>query len=148
MSGKVVPGAGGSGRGDPGTAVPVPFSYEIPHTRSTTPIPGARIYPMSSPFSRTDTRTGLTRDGRVYAAGSGYLWASRDRGRTWTMRKLPVGTGGGFGILNDDVFIESPGPGAGKPDHGRPSLAPPRPRIRRGTSNFDPAKESTCTALE
>lgn len=105
MSGKVVPGTAGSGRGDPGTAVPVPLSYEIPHTRTTTPIPGARIYPMSSPFSRTDTRTGLTRDGRVYAAGSGYLWASRDQGRTWTMRKLPVGTGGGFGILDDDVFI-------------------------------------------
>ena len=105
MSGKVVPGAAASGRGDQGTAVPVPFSYEIPHTRKTIPIQGARIYPMSSPFSRTDTRTGLTRDGRVFAAGSGYLWESTDRGRTWTMRKLPVGTGGGFGILDDDVFI-------------------------------------------
>lgn len=105
MSGKVVAGGAGSGKGGRGTAVPVPFSYEIPHTRTTTPIQGPRIYPMSSPFSRTDTRTGLTRNGHLYAAGSGYLWASRDRGRTWTMRKLPVGTGGGFGILNGDVFI-------------------------------------------
>ena len=105
MTGRTAAGAARSGSGDHGTAVPVPFSYEIPHTRSTTPIQGARIYPMSSPFTRTDTRTGLTRNGHVYAAGSGYLWASRDRGRTWTMRKLPVGTGGGFGILNGDVFI-------------------------------------------
>ena len=104
-SGKAASGAAGSGRADSGTAVPVPLSYEIPHTRTTTPIQDARIYPMSSPFSRTDTRTGLTRNGHLYAAGSGYLWASRDRGRTWTMRKLPVGTGGGFGILNGDVFI-------------------------------------------
>ena len=88
MSGRTAAGAAGSGSADSGTAVPVPMSYEIPHTRTTTPIQGARIYPMSSPFSRTDSRTGLTRNGHLYAAGSGYLWASRDRGRVLGSRTM------------------------------------------------------------
>ena len=87
------------------TARPLAFAYDIVHAESTIPIEGARIYPMPGPFIRTDTRTALTQGGDIYVAGSGYMWSSADRGRSWQMRKLPVGTGGGFGILRDDVFI-------------------------------------------
>ena len=88
-----------------GTARPPAIAYDIEHAESTIPIEGARIYPMPGPFIRTDTRTALTQEGDIYVAGSGYMWSSADRRRSWKMRSLPVGTGGGFGILHDDVFI-------------------------------------------
>ena len=81
------------------------MAYDIEHARSTRRIEGAKIYPMSSPFTRTDTRTALTKNGDIYAGGAGYLWVSTDKGKNWSMQKLPHGTGGGFGILRDDVFV-------------------------------------------
>ena len=43
MSGRAAAGAAGAGSADTGTAVPVPLSYEIPHTRTTIPIQAAKL---------------------------------------------------------------------------------------------------------
>ena len=81
------------------------LALDIPHAKTTIPMPGVDIFPMPHPGSRTDTRTAMTRNGDIYVGGSGYLWKSTNRGQTWEMRKLPRKTAGGFGIINDDVFL-------------------------------------------
>ena len=79
----------------------------IEHARTTTQIPGVKVFAMPHPGSRTDTRTAMAKNGNIYVGGNGYLWKSTDRGETWSMRELPhrSAAAGGFGILNGDVFI-------------------------------------------
>ena len=67
----------------------------ITHERFTMPAAGIR----------TDTRTATTANGDIYVGGGGFLWKSTNRGETWSQRPLPIRGGGGFGILNEDVFI-------------------------------------------
>ena len=81
------------------------LALDIPHAKTTIPMPGVDIFPMPHPGSRTDTRTAMTRNGDIYVGGSGYLWKSTNRGQTWEMRKLPRKSAGGFGIIDDDVFL-------------------------------------------
>ena len=84
---------------------PPEIALDIEHAKTTMPIPGIKIFAMPHPGPRTDTRTAMTKLGDIYVGGGGYLWKSTDRGETWRRRELPHGTGGGFGILNEDVFI-------------------------------------------
>ena len=101
------------------------LAFNIPHTKRTTPIPGVEIFPMPPAGRRTDTRTAMTQNGDIYVGGGGYLWKSTDRGQTWDIQKLPQATGGGFGIINDDVFVlvfDVPGSGSSvirSTDYGR-----------------------------
>lgn len=53
---------------------------------------------------RGDARMGVTRAGDVYVALGEKLCCSRDGGRTWKSRDLPLPSGG-FGILRDDTFV-------------------------------------------
>ena len=84
---------------------PLPLSWDIEHARQTTPIADSKLIAMPHPGPRCDTRTAMTSGGDIYVGGGGSLWKSVDRGATWSIRTLPHGTGGGFGILHDDVFI-------------------------------------------
>ena len=79
---------------------------DIEQVKTTLPLPGVKEYPLPHPGVRTDTRTGMTTNGDIYAGCPGYLWKSTDRGTSWTLGKMPAGGGGGgFGILAGDVFI-------------------------------------------
>lgn len=77
----------------------------VEHKITTIPIPGVEEFTMPTAGIRTDTRTGMTKNGDLYVGGGGFLWKSTDRGATWTQRKLPIRAAGGFGILNGDVFV-------------------------------------------
>ena len=81
------------------------IARDIEHTTAITPIAGAEIFALPEAGVRTDTRTAMSKNGDIYVGGGGYLWKSTDRGETWTIRDLPQRAAGGFGILNDDVFI-------------------------------------------
>ena len=78
---------------------------DIEFAAAITPIPGAEILSLPEIVARTDTRTAMSNNGDIYVGGDGHLWKSTDRGETWTAHKLPQRVAGGFGILNDDVFI-------------------------------------------
>lgn len=67
---------------------------ELPAQRSYLPYEGVRA----------DARLGVTKAGHVYVALGKKLYWSKDEGRTWGSRDLPVGSSG-FDILRDDTFI-------------------------------------------
>ena len=78
---------------------------DIEHATTITPIAKVEIFALPEVGVRTDTRSALSNNGDIYVGGGGYLWKSTDRGETWTLRELPQRAAGGFGILNDDIFI-------------------------------------------
>lgn len=78
---------------------------DVVHPATPKPIPGTEKFSMPHSGARTDTRTAMAKNGDIYVGGGGYLWKSTDRGETWSMNELPRRGGGGFGILNDDIFV-------------------------------------------
>ena len=84
---------------------PAPIMMDAEHVQMTVPLPGVEIFAMPQAGLRTDTRTAMTKNGDIYVGGGGFLWKSTDRGETWTMRTLPQRAGGGFGIVDGDVFL-------------------------------------------
>ena len=87
-------------------ALPSPeIARDIERAEATNPVPGVEIFEMPPAGIRTDTRTAVTKNGDIYVGGGGFLWKSSDQGETWAQQKLPVRGGGGFGILEGDVFV-------------------------------------------
>ena len=78
---------------------------DIEHATTITPIAEVEIFALPEVGVRTDTRSALSNNGDIYVGGGGHLWKSTDRGETWILRELPQRAAGGFGILNDDIFI-------------------------------------------
>ena len=103
--GRWISSAGAVAPGQSSPIRPPNIAFDIEHAKTTTPIPGAEIFPMPHSGTRTDTRSALARNGDLYVGGGGYLWKSTDRGETWNMTPLPQRAAGGFGILNGDIFI-------------------------------------------
>ena len=79
--------------------------YDIAHATKILPVPNSELFQLPEGGIRTDTRSALARNGDIYVGGGGFLWKSTDRGETWTKRDLPQRANGGFGIIDDDVFV-------------------------------------------
>jgi len=84
---------------------PPQIALDIEHAKEVTPLDGTETFALPEAGVRTDTRTAMSQNGDIYVGRGGFLWKSTDRGKTWTQRDLPQRAAGGFGILNEDVFI-------------------------------------------